>query len=237
MGKDIIAQRRGKGSPRYTALSFKFVGEAAHRKISKQPVSGKVADIVHCPGHSAPLGMIKYDDGEDSIMIAPDGLKVGDEIVSGKEAPVSLGNVLSLRNIPEGTIISNVESCPGDGGKFARSSGTFAKVVARTEKSVKVLMPSGKEKELNPDCRAQIGTVAGSGRTEKPFTKAGAKYHARHARNKMYPTVCGVSMNAVDHPYGGKSSHHKGRPTIADKNAPAGRKVGKIRPRRTGFRR
>lgn len=237
MGKNLISQRRGRGTPRYTAISFNYVGEAAHRKVSNQLVSGKVVDIVHCAGHSAPLGKIKYSDGEESLMIAPDGLKVGDEISIGNGAPVSLGNVLSLKNIPEGTIISNVENCPGDGGKFARSSGAFGKIVARTEKSVKVLMPSGKEKEFNPDCRAQIGTVAGSGRTEKPFTKAGAKYHARHARNKMYPTVCGVSMNAVDHPYGGKSSHHKGRPTIADKNAPAGRKVGKIRPRRTGFRR
>ncbi len=237
MGKELISQRRGKGSGRYRAPSFNYVGEATHRKLDREVVSGTIIDLVHCPGHSAPLGIIQYTNGEQTFMIAPDGVKVGDTIQSGFNAPTKTGNVASLKNIPEGTIISNIENEPGDGGKFARSSGTFAKVISKTEKNVKVLMPSGKEKDFNADCRAQIGAVAGSGRTEKPFTKAGAKYHAKHARNKLYPTVCGVSMNSVDHPFGGKSSHHKGRPTIAPTNAPAGRKVGKIRPRRTGIRR
>ena len=95
----------------------------------------------------------------------------------------------------------------------------------------------GKEKDFNPDCRAQIGIVAGSGRKEKPFTKAGAKWFAKRARNKLYPIVAGLAMNAVDHPFGGKSSHKKGRPTVAPKYAPGGRNVGKIRPRRTGMKR
>lgn len=237
MGKDLIAQRRGKGSPRYIAPSFKYAGEANHRKLDNEVVAGVVQDLIHCPGHSAPLGVIKYNNGEETLMIAPEGMKVGDHVAAGNTAPIVVGNVVALKNIPEGTLVSNLENAPGDGGKFIRSSGTFGKVIAKTEKAVKILMPSRKEKEFNPDCRAQIGVVAGSGRTDKPFTKAGAKYFARRARNKMYPTVCGVSMNSVDHPFGGKSSHHKGRPTIAPKDAPAGRKVGKIRPRRTGIRR
>ncbi len=237
MGKNLIAQRRGRGTPRYRALSFNYVGQASHRKLDKEVLSGRIYDIVHCAGHFAPLCKVKYTNGEDVLMIASDGLRVGDELKSGVNAPPENGNALPLKQIPEGTVICNIENVPGDGGKFARTSGTFGKVLSRSEKSVRLLMPSKKEKDFDPNCRAQIGSVAGAGRTEKPFYKAGRKYHAKHARNKLYPIVCGISMNAVDHPYGGKSSHHKGKPTIAPKYAPAGRKVGKIRPRRTGMKR
>ncbi|HME87121.1 MAG TPA: 50S ribosomal protein L2 [Candidatus Nanoarchaeia archaeon] len=237
MGKNLISQRRGKGTPRYRSPSFNFVGAATHRKLDKETVSGIIVDLVDCPGHSAPLAAVRYSNGERTFIIAPEGVKVGDTLSSGVEATIAIGNTIPLKNIPDGTLVYNVENSPGDGGKLIRSSGTFGKVIARTEHTVKVLMPSTKEKEFNHDCRAQVGVVAGSGRTEKPFLKAGARHYARKARNKMYPRVCGVSMNAVDHPYGGKSSHHKGKVTIAPKYAPAGRKVGKIRPRRTGMKR
>jgi len=237
MGKNLISQRRGRGSMRYRAPSFNYVGVARHRDLDTQIIAGEVQDIVHCAGHYAPLLKVKFQNGEEVYMITPEGIKVGDKIESGINAPAQLGNTVALRNIPEGTEIFNVENAPGDGGKFARSSGTFAKVLVKSEKTVKVLMPSNKEKDFNPDCRAQIGVVAGSGRKEKPFAKAGTRHFAKKARNKLYPNVSGVSMNSVDHPFGGKSSHHKGRPTVAPKYAPAGRKVGKIRPRRTGMRR
>ena len=165
------------------------------------------------------------------------GKKVGDKVESGLTAPVGTGNTVSLKNIPEGTQVYNIEKAPGDGGKFIRSSGTTGKILAKTEKTVKIMMPSRKEKDFNPDCRANIGIVAGAGRTEKPFAKAGKVFFAKRARNKLYPITSGVSQNSVDHPFGGKSSHHKGRPTVAPKYAPAGRKVGKVRPRRTGMRR
>ncbi len=237
MGKNIISQRRGRGTMRYRAPSFNYLGQAKHRKLDNEIVLGKIIDIVHCPGHYAPLCVIHYQNGEEIVTIAPEGIKVGDSIQAGINAPIENGNTVALKNIPEGTMIFNVENAPGDGGKFARSSGSSAKLIAKTEHSIKVLMPSRKEKDFNPGCRAQIGVVAGSGRTEKPFAKAGARHFHKKQRNKLYPNVSGVSMNAVDHPYGGKSSHHKGRPTIADKYAPAGRKVGKIRPRRTGMKR
>jgi large subunit ribosomal protein L2 len=237
MGKNLIAQRRGKGTPRYRSPGFRFVGKAAHRKLDKEVVEGTILEILHCPGHYAPLLAIKFTNGEQVFSIAPDGVKVGDKVQAGREASLHTGNALPLRNIPEGTLIMNVESAPGDGGKFIRSSGTFGKIVSRSEKAVRIMMPSRKEKDFHPDCRAQIGVVAGAGRTEKPFVKAGKRFHARHARNKINARVCGVSMNAVDHPFGGKSSAHKGRPTVAPKYAPAGRKVGKIRPRRTGYKR
>ena len=237
MGKNLISQRRGKGTPRYRSPSFNFVAAATHRKLDRDTVVGKIIDLVDCPGHSAPLLLIRYSNGEEIYTIAPEGVQVGDAVTSGVEANITVGNTVPLKNIPEGTIIYNIENQPGDGGKLVRSSGTFGKVLARSEKIVRVLMPSTKEKDFNADCRAQIGAVAGAGRTEKPFLKAGARHYARKARNKMYPRVCGVSMNAVDHPYGGKSSQHKGKVTIAPKYAPAGRKVGKIRPRRTGMKR
>ena len=98
------------------------------------------------------------------------------------------------------------------------------------------MLPSKKEKQFHPDCRANIGRIAGSGRTEKPIVKAGNAYYKMKAKNKLYPIVSKNSMNAVDHPYGTSRTSKKGRPTIARKHAPPGAKVGKIKPRRTGKR-
>jgi large subunit ribosomal protein L2 len=141
-----------------------------------------------------------------------------------------------LKNIPEGTMICNIERQPGDGGKFVRAGGTFGKVVAKTQEGVLVRLPSKKEKVFHQECRAIIGIVAGAGRTEKPFLKAGTRYFAMKAKNKLWPKMRGVAMNAVSHPYGGKRKK-KGKPTIAPRFAPPGRKVGKIAPRRTGWKR
>jgi large subunit ribosomal protein L2 len=234
MGKNLIQQARGKGSPTYRAPSFRYKGEAKHRLVT-ETIKGKIVDIVHCQGHSAPLAEIKWQDGKTSYDIGGEGIKVGDAIRLGPETTVQNGNTLILKNIPEGTAIFNIEQNPGDGGKFARSSGTFAKVLQKFNDSVLVMLPSKKKKNFNPDCRATIGIVAGGGRTEKPFLKAGFKFFKMKARNKLYPNVCGVSMNSVDHPFGGSSSGHKGRPTVSPKNAPPGRMVGKIRARRTGM--
>ena len=123
---------------------------------------------------------------------------------------------------------------PGDGGKFIRSAGTFGKVVSKIDNKVTISLPSKKEKLFSADCRANIGVVAGGGKLEKPLLKAGNAYYKHKASNKLWPKVSGTSMNAVDHPFGGSSSAHKGKPTVAPKNAPPGRKVGKVRPRRTG---
>lgn len=231
MGKNLIQQRRGRGSSTYTAPSFRYEGEVKHSPVN---AAGKVIDIVHCSGHSAPLLEVAYSTGEKGLVFAPENIHVGDEIIIGATSEINPGNVLTLKDIPEGTLIHNIELRPGDGGKLVRCSGTFAKIVAKTDKYATVLLPSHKEKEFLLECRASIGTVAGAGRTEKPFLKAGTMYHKMRARNKLYPHVCGISMNAVDHPFGGKCSHIKGRPTQSPRSAPPGRKVGKIAPRRTG---
>jgi len=130
--------------------------------------------------------------------------------------------------------IYNIELFPGDGGKFVRASGGFAKIVTKMQNMVLVELPSSKRKKFLPDCRATIGIIAGSGRKEKPFLKAGTKHYAMKAKNKLWPIVSGVSMNSVDHPFGGSSSSVKGGPTQTSRNAPPGAKVGKIAPKRTG---
>lgn len=234
MGKNLIIQKRGKGTSTYRAPSHRFKGNTAHPKYTAAIINGEILDLINCPGHTAPLIQLKFEDGQKILTIAPEGIKVGDQIQSGDDAPIKVGNVVPLKNIPEGTSIYNIEGFPGDGGKFVKSSGTTAKVLAKIGDDVVVKLPSRKEKHFKGNCRACIGIIAGSGRTEKPFLKAGNRYYAMKARNKMYPSVSGTSMNAVAHPFGGSSSASKGRPTVTRRGAPAGRKVGSIAPSRTG---
>ena len=234
MGKNLIQQARGKGSPTYRALSFKYKGNVSFPKYSSTPLTGKIVDIIHCPGHSGPLAKISYENGETVLLQAPEGIKVGDTIQVGSNIKPEVGNVLPLKDIPEGTLVFNIEATPGDGGKFVRASGTAAKIITKLHNKVIILLPSNKRREFHPNCRACIGVVAGGGRTEKPFLKAGNKYYKMKAKNKYWPRTSGVSMNAVDHPFGGTRSSHRGRPTQALRNAPPGRKVGKIAPKRTG---
>ncbi|MEK6951006.1 MAG: 50S ribosomal protein L2 [Nanoarchaeota archaeon] len=237
MGKNLIQQRRGRGTNTYRSPSFRFLGAVQHLNGGGSNGEGKgiVTDIVHCAGHTAPLLQVALN-GQQQLAFAPEGMVVGAEIEIGPAAEVKAGNVLPLSAIPEGTMIHNLELHPGDGGRAVRSSGTFARVVAKTEQGVLVKLPSRKERLFSPACRAAVGLVAGSGRLEKPFLKAGTMYHKMRARNKLYPRVCGISMNAVDHPFGGKGSHTKGRPTQSARGDPPGRKVGKIAPKRTGRR-
>ena len=231
MGKRLIQQRRGRGTHTYRSPSHRFKGKVKHSRVE---TAGSVVDIINCPGHSSPLMEVAYLTGEKSLAFAPEGIKVGDGIVIGQSAELVRGHVLQLKDIPEGSLVHNIELRPGDGGKLVRSSGASAKVVAKTEKAVRVVLPSKKEKLFLPECRAAIGVLAGSGRIDKPLLKAGNRYKKMRAKNKLYPKVCGISMNAVDHPFGSGSSHIKGRPTLSPRSAPPGRKVGKIAPRRTG---
>lgn len=235
MGKNLIQQKRGKGSPTYKSPSFRYKGAARHAPIHDRNIKGEITDFVHCQGHSAPLAIVRYGK-EKCIMQAPEGVKVGDVVETGNDVKAEIGNTLPLNNIPEGTQIYNIENNPGDGGKFCRSSGAFAKIVTKLPGGVSVLLPSGKRKLFRNDCRATIGVIAGSGRTEKPILKAGNMYYKMRAKNKLWPITSGTSMNSVDHPFGGSSSSTKGRPTQASRNAPPGRKVGKIAPRSTGRR-
>ena len=233
MGKNLIQQRRGRGTGRFRARSFAAAGEAALRGNHAY----EVLDLIRSTGHTAPLARVKYDDNTHGLVIAAEGLYVGNTYAIGEEAGVAYGNALPLKAIPEGTPIFNIEGRPGDGGKFVKSSGASAKLVSRSDKGVTIKLPSKKNKVFHPDCRAIIGIVAGSGRVEKPFLKAGKKHHAMKARNKYYPSVSGSAMNAVAHPFGNKRSLRKAKAKPTSRNAPPGRKVGAIAARRTGRKR
>jgi large subunit ribosomal protein L2 len=226
MGKRLKQQRRGKGTPRYLSPGHRFLGRVNYNDIKTK--DGKVIDIVNAPGRSAPVAVVDF--GKDkNLMLAHDGMQI-DQMISFNEA--SPGNVVELEKIPEGTKVCNLELRPGDGGKLCRSSGTFAMVLTKERNKCIVLMPSKKKKVLSSKCRATIGTIAGSGRKEKPFMKAGTRYRIMHSMNRHYPRVCGVSMNAVDHPFGGSAS--PGKHKTVSGHAPPGKKVGSISARRTG---
>lgn len=235
MGRNLISQRRGKGSATFRAPSFRWAGKVEHRSRPQfGAVTGVVRDLIRSQGHSTPLAEVRYEDGKNDLLLAPEGLRVGDKVSIGEDAAIKPGNTLPLGKLPEGTLVYNIENSPGDGGKFVRSSGTFARVVAKLNNAVIVTLPSKKEKVFNPNCFATVGVCAGGGRPEKPFLKAGKKYHAMRKKNLYWPRVKGVCKNAQDHPFGGSRSLRKGRPTVAPRNAPPGRKVGMIRARRTG---
>ncbi|HUX98025.1 MAG TPA: hypothetical protein VMV49_00600, partial [Candidatus Deferrimicrobium sp.] len=180
MGKRIKVQRRGRGSPTFRAPKRLKKGEIKHpsRTVSQdQPLKGKIIDFMHESGRSAPLARIQYMNGVKSLMIAPEGVAIGKEIMIGKSSGIAIGNTLPLEDIPEGTYVYNIESQPGDGGKFVRAGGTYATIVTRDSKKVSVKMPSGKSKNFKPECRATIGIVSGAGHVEKPFVKAGNRFY------------------------------------------------------------
>ncbi len=233
MGKTLIQQARGKGGPGYRALSFRYKGVAKLPSISEQR-QGVITDIVKCPGHLAPLAEISYTDGTTCLMQAPEGVFVGQQIIHGTGASIESGNALSLQEIPEGTLIYNIEGVPGDGGKYCRTSGTAARLIAKTLTTATVILPSRKERQFPIACRAIIGTVAGGGRKEKPFLKAGIKHFFKRSRNKRWPNPSAAAQNAVDHPFGNKRTSRKAKQRPVGHNAPPGRKVGKLWPRRTG---
>lgn len=231
MGKNLIQQARGKGGPTYRAPSFRYKGEA---KSPNKEMTGVIIDIVKCQGHSAPLVEIRYSDNTLGLMIAAENVKVGDNVTIGQNCEATEQNTLPLAQIPEGTLIFNIESQPGDGGKFARAGGVAAKLLSKTPQRIMVMLPSKKQKEFHPQCKATIGIVAGGGRLEKPFLRAGSKYYKMKAKNKLWPIMAGSAQNAVDHPFGNKRTSRKSKAKPAPHNAPPGRNVGMIRPRRTG---
>lgn len=237
MGKRLITQRRGRGTHTYKSPSHRFAGKLSHRKYDqKDKVQGQIIDLIHCPGHGAPLAVVKYEDNETTLIAAPEKVRVSDIVMSGDKAPVQTGNTLPLSNIPAGKEIYNIEIHPGDGGKLVRNAGASATIVAQLGELTIVKLPSKKEKRFNSNCRATIGVIAGGGKQEKPFMKAGKRMHAKRAKNKLYPQTSGVAMNAVDHPFGSGRGRHAGKPKTPPRNSPPGRNVGQIRASRTGKR-
>jgi large subunit ribosomal protein L2 len=156
------------------------------------------------------------------MIIASSGMKIGQKV-----------EIKPLKDIAEGTKVYNLEVVPGDGGKLCRSSGMFATVITSGKKCV-VTLPSKKKKTLVGECLATVGTVAGSGRKDKPLMKAGKAFKIKKAFGQLYPRTSGVAMNAVDHPFGGSAS--PGKHKTVSRHAPPGRKVGNIAAKRMGRR-
>ena len=236
MGKRLKQQRRGKGSNAYSKPSHRFKADVRFRPLKQgSRAIGEVLDFVDDPIHTAPMMLVRYEDFTENMLIAPEGIKIGDKIHEGQDAGVSLGNVLRLGDVPEGMPVYNIESMPGDGGKMVRAAGAYATVVAHMGDKVAVRLPSKNTVELNCDCRAELGVVAGGGMIMKPIMTAGKSHYMHHAVNAKWPVNRGVKSNPVDHPFGGKQ-HHKGSSASTSRNAPPGAKVGNIAASRTGRR-
>jgi large subunit ribosomal protein L2 len=231
MGKRIIQQARGHGSSTYRAKPTSFVYKLQYPK--RLEGEGTVIRLLHSSAHSAPLAKIIHSEGSFYIP-AFKGMIEGQKINFNEG--IQPGNILHLSQIPIKTEIYCIESRPGDGGKFIKAGGNKAIVTRIIGNNTAVMLPSKKEKIFNGKCRAIIGQIAGHGRLEKPIIKAGKMHYIKKIKNKMWPRTSAVKVNAIDHPFGsGRGKNIKSK--IAKRNAPAGKRVGLIRPRRTGKKR
>jgi len=238
MGKRIRVQRRGRGGPTYRASAHKRVAPAQYpllptKDYLETTLEGVIKDLVHDPGRGTPLALIRFENGKTCYTVVPEGVHTRQQIQMGGKAPVDVGNILPVVKIPEGTMVCNLELHPGDGGKIAKSSGAYATVVGHTPQGTMIKLPSGKTKYLNDYCRATIGVVSGAGRTEKPFLKAGAKFHLMKAKGHKYPRTRGRAMIAAVHPYG-SSKRSARKVTTVSRHAPPGQKVGLIAAKSAG---
>lgn len=186
----ITTRHRGGGhKQRYRIVDF---------KRNKSGVPAKVERIEYDPNRSAHIALLLFADGERRYILAPKGVKVGDEIRNGSDAPIKAGNAMPMRNIPVGSLIHNIEMKPGKGGQIARSAGSSAQLVARTGEHATLRLRSGEMRKILADCLATIGEVGNAEHGLRSLGKAGAS-RWRGVR----PTVRGVVMNPVDHPHGG----------------------------------
>ena len=186
----ITCRHRGGGHRRrYRIIDF---------KRNKFDIPGKVATIEYDPNRSAYIALIHYVDGEKRYILSPVGLKVGDEIISGADVPLKIGNCLSLKNIPAGMSVHNIELTPGKGGQIVRSAGTVAQIMARDGVLVTLKLPSGEIRMVPMECKATLGQVGNRTHNQVVSGKAG-----RTRWLGFRPSVRGVAMNPVDHPMGG----------------------------------
>jgi large subunit ribosomal protein L2 len=186
----ITCRHRGGGVKRkYRVIDF---------KRDKENIEGVVQAISYDPNRTCYIALIAYLDGEKSYILAPLGLKVGDRIQSSKEADIRPGNAKELSLIPIGTMVHNVETNPGEGGKFARSAGSSVQLMAKEGDYVLLRMPSGELRKVRKECKATVGQVGNLDYEQLSLGKAG-----RSRKLGIRPSVRGVAMNPVDHPLGG----------------------------------
>ncbi len=196
----ITSRHRGGGARRqYRIIDF---------KRTKDSIPAKVAAIEYDPNRSARIALLAYRDGEKRYILAPAGLRIGDLVESGPNADIKTGNALPLANIPEGTVVHNVELRPGEGGKLVRTAGAAAQLMAKEAGYAQVRMPSGEVRKIQLACRATIGQLGNLEHENEIIGYAGRQRH----RGKR-PHVRGVAMNPVDHPHGGGEARStSGRP-------------------------
>jgi len=193
------------------------------KRNNKDGVPSVVERIEYDPNRTARIALLKYLDGERRYIIAPLGIKVGDSLISGPEAEIRSGNALPVKNIPLGTIIHNIELRPGQGGKIARSAGTYAQLVAKDEKYCQIKMSSSEVRYIPS---ASIATIGQVGNVEKENISVGKAGRNRWLGKR--PHVRGVAMNPVDHPLGGgEGKSSGGRPPVSPWNLPEGKKTRK----------
>ena len=188
-GRITVRHQGGGAKRKYRIIDF---------KRNKDGVPAKVAGIEYDPNRSANIALLHYADGEKRYILSPNGLHVGDTVVSGKDADIRIGNALPLQNIPVGTVIHNIELHAGKGGQFTRSAGNAAQLTAKEGKFAQVRLPSGEVRMVRSECRATIGQVGNAEHENITIGKAGKKRHMG-----IRPTVRGSVMNPSDHPHGG----------------------------------
>ncbi len=214
----ITARHRGGGHKRrYRVIDF---------RRTKDGVPAKVASIQYDPNRSARIALLHYVDGEKRYILAPDGLKEGDRVESGPDAPAKLGCCLPLQNMPLGTVVHNIELLPGRGGVLCRSAGSSATLVAREADWAQLTLPSGEIRRVPSKCRATVGKVGNTDHMGIRLGKAGRKRWLGRR-----PHVRGTAMNPIDHPHGGGEGRTKGgRHPVSPTGKPA--KGGPTRKRR-----
>ncbi|NLW02904.1 MAG: 50S ribosomal protein L2 [Clostridiaceae bacterium] len=188
-GRITVRHRGGGAKQKYRIIDF---------KRDKDNIPAKVSSIEYDPNRTARIALLTYADGEKRYIIAPDGLQVGDQVISGPDADIKLGNALPLENIPLGTFIHNIELKPGKGGQLVRAAGNLAQLMAKEGKYAQVRLPSGEVRKINIKCKATIGQVGNVEHENITIGKAGRKRWLG-----FRPSVRGVVMNPSDHPHGG----------------------------------
>ena len=235
MGKRPLVRRRGRGGMQFRASKTRKIAPAKYPNLDpKASREAEVIDLVHESGRDVPLAKIKLDDNTISFIPAILGYKIGSKIQFGYKAEIIDGNVTSVQNIPDGTIVCNVEKQLGDGGSFIKSAGTYATVFSHADNGVTLKLASGKFTTLHPKNRATIGTLAGGGVGDRPFMRAGVKWRRFRSKGQKYPIVRGVAQASYVHPHGGGRHQHVGQSSTVSRDAPPGAKVGSIAARKTG---
>lgn len=208
----LVSLKRSGGRNNTGKMTMRYIG-GGHRKIyriidfkrDKVNIPATVETVEYDPNRTSYISLVKYNDGEKRYIIAPNGIKVGQTIMSGSTVAPEVGNALPLKDIPLGTVVHNIEMRPGQGAKIARSAGSYAQLTAREGKYAVLKMPSGETRLVLTTCMATVGSVSNADHDKQSSGKAGrTRWVGRR------PRVRGVAMNPVDHPMGGGEGRASG---------------------------